>query len=103
MKLQDGVLFKKKRQHLPSEYTPDLDAFEWIVRWDEPDRGLFNLSLPLHPKNDYHQGALFKEGDKVKFRAVFYADVHESWDCAELVADSSAQAIDSTSITSKEK
>ncbi len=84
--MKEGILFKQKRVHIPTEYTPDLDySIEWFVRWDEPERGLRNLSLPIHPKNDYFDSINFKEGDKVNFKQVYYADMHESWDCAELI------------------
>jgi len=84
VKWKEGKLFKQKRIHIPTEYTPDLNEFEWFVRWDDPERGLGNLSLPLHPKNDYFDSTNFKEGNTVRFKQVYYADVHKSWDCAEI-------------------
>lgn len=82
-KVIEGVLEKRNRKHLPTAYIPDLDDHEWFVRWHEPERGLRNLSLPLHPENDYFNGCNYTVGQKVKFTQSYYCDRFESWDCAK--------------------
>jgi hypothetical protein len=84
LKIIEGVLEKRKRQHIPSQFTPDLERCEWFVKWDEPERGLGNLSLPLHPDDDCLKGVLLKDGQKIKFTQSYYCDIHESWDCAKI-------------------
>lgn len=80
-----GELFQKRRVHIPSEYTPDISEFEWFVKWDDPVRGVYNCTLPVHPENDCLHGITYKVGAKVSFRQVYYCDTHESFDCARIV------------------
>lgn len=83
-KVIEGVLEKRKREHIPSQFTPDLEDYEWFVRWNESERGLSNLSLPLHPEDDYLKGALLSEKQRIKFTQSYYCDFGKSWDCAKI-------------------
>jgi len=68
---------------------------KWRVYWDDPQRGLFNLSLPLHPDYlydheydgdvmSYHYPQL-KEGNDLRFTPVTFCDRWGNFDCAKLI------------------
>ncbi len=80
-----GHLFKQKRVNLPSKYMTDLDNHEWFVKWDYPERGVSNLSLPIHPDDYLDNESKFEVGKEIEFTQSYYCDVHKSFDCAKLI------------------
>lgn len=74
----------------------------WIVIWDDPVKGLTNISLPLHPDHLYDDGDLqsdyypeLKEGGTVKFTQVVFNDIFGYYDCAKLLSPPLATLLNS--------
>lgn len=78
-----GTLHKMKRINYPSEYGSDLKDYEWVVKWDDTKRGIYNRWLPLHPNDDFF--GIYKVGESVKFYESTYCDIRGYCGCAILV------------------